>query len=284
VLEPMLSSAAEITAPPAACSALAVRGARSATGEPVIARNFDYLPITQPFFTLREARPQHRFRSIDFTMAPLGGALDGMNEHGLCVTYDYAFPSDRPPSPAPSISMIISEALERCATVAEAVQWISARPRWGGALLMLADPGGDIASLELTNTRARVRRPGPDSDLLFHSNAFWLAEMREVEVRREAIFTERAPASMRGRRLHESAESRDARLAELVSGSAAFGADDLQQVMGDHGPAGTPDSQTPCVHGSYWFTTASMQYFPKSRRLRVAYSTACEARYETFEV
>ena len=284
LFEPMLSSATEITAPPGACSAVAVRGRRSATGEPIIARNFDYLPITQPFFILRQCRPHHGFGSIDFTTAPLGGALDGVNERGLCVTYDYAFPADRPPSPAPSISMIISETLERCSTVAEAIQWISSRPRWGGALLMLADADGDIASLELSNTRVQARRPEPGQDLLFHSNAFGLPEMKEVEIPRDAVFSNRAPVSMRGRRLHESAETRDARLAALVKERETFTAEELARLMSDHGPTGAPDSQTVCVHGSYWFTTASMQYFPKSRRMNVAYSTACQARYETFEL
>ena len=47
------------TIPPlGACSALAVRGTRSRTGEPIIARNFDYPPLFQPFYTLRESRPR----------------------------------------------------------------------------------------------------------------------------------------------------------------------------------------------------------------------------------
>src|SRR5262249_31977816 len=52
-LEPLLSSIRDSTACPAACSAVAVRGRRSADGAPVIARNFDYLPVVQPFYSLR---------------------------------------------------------------------------------------------------------------------------------------------------------------------------------------------------------------------------------------
>jgi hypothetical protein len=149
-------------------------------------------------------------------------------------------------------------------------------------LLMLADADGDLASLEISNTRAQARRPEPGQDLLFHSNAFSLPEMKEVEIPRETVFSDRAPVSMRGKRLHESAETRDCRLAALVGERETFTAEDLRRLMSDHGPAGVPDSQTVCVHGNYWFTTASLQYFPKSRRINAAYSTACEARYETF--
>ena len=41
-------------APPlGACSSLAVRGTRSRTGEPIIAKNFDYLPLYQRSYMLR---------------------------------------------------------------------------------------------------------------------------------------------------------------------------------------------------------------------------------------
>ena len=70
-LEPMLSDVSRCAIVPAfaACSAVAVRGGRSATGEPVIARNFDYLPLVQPLYTLRESRPRSGFRSLDFGSA-----------------------------------------------------------------------------------------------------------------------------------------------------------------------------------------------------------------------
>src|SRR5205085_10989970 len=95
-LEPMLSDVSRCSVVPAfgACSAVAVRGRRSANQEPMIARNFDYLPVVQPLYTLRESRPHSGFRSIDFTIAPFAGAIDGVNEEGLCITYDYAYVTD----------------------------------------------------------------------------------------------------------------------------------------------------------------------------------------------
>ncbi len=76
-------------APPlGACSALAVRGTRSRTGEPIIARNFDMPPLLQPFFMLRESRPRDGFRSLDCAVAPQAGTSDGVNEKGLAITLD----------------------------------------------------------------------------------------------------------------------------------------------------------------------------------------------------
>ena len=92
------------------CSAVAVRGKRSATGGALIARNFDYLPLVQPLYTLRESRPAGQNRSLDFTMAPVAGAVDGVNERGLCITYDYGFAIDDAHGSGPPISASISAA------------------------------------------------------------------------------------------------------------------------------------------------------------------------------
>ena len=54
--------------------------------------------------------------------------------------------------------------------------------------------------------------------------------------------------------------------------------------MADHGPSGSPDDYTPCVHGSYWHTTACLQFVPHARRMRVAFSAACEAEYVDLEL
>lgn len=66
-LEPLLSAVGGYTELPGACSAVAVRGRRSATGEPIVARNFDYLPLIQPFYIVRESRSQGKFRALELT-------------------------------------------------------------------------------------------------------------------------------------------------------------------------------------------------------------------------
>ena len=283
-LEPLLASVGGCTACPGACSAVAVRGRRSMTGEPIIARNFDYLPLVQPFYLVRESRPSHGLRAVEFTSAPLAGAVDGMNEAGLCITYNYGFTTDQPKTPAAPISMAITEALERCRTVTEAADFISSMPRWGGALLMLADANGDIASLELSSTRHYLRRPAEGEDVLCHTNAFSSRQMQEVQIARDAVYTTSAPTPLRGRRLHQSSELRDRRFQQLLAETDIFDNDRLSAIMADHGSDGRPGDDTLCVHGSYWFTTACLQFFPRSRRIRVAYSTACQARFEDVQL
>lgn len=283
-LEPFLSSVGGCITCGFACSAVAIRGARSATGEPVIARNFDYLPITQPFHIVRENRPARGLRSLEFTVAPLAGALDGINEAGLGITYDYAFALDEPPAPAPSISMLISGTLARCKTVTEAADYIAGRPRWGAALLMLADAAADIASLEVSSTRCELLRPPLGKDFCFHSNRFRSQTMRVVEPPENAVLDDRAPRALRGQRLHESAARRDERLGQLLLERDRFSLGDLADLMADHGPDGKPSAYTPCVHSDYWNTMTCTQLLPRSRRLRIAVDRPCQAIYQEYSL
>jgi hypothetical protein len=284
-LEPVLSALADITevGPLAGCTAVAVRGCRSATGEPLIIRNFDYLPLAQPFYVMRASHPLNGRTALEFTAAPLAGTVDGVNESGLCITFNYAFAADSP-SPAPPISVRISEALSTCATVAEAAEQLVSRPRWGAGLLMLADASGDIAALELSNTRSCLRRPAPGEDVMYHSNCFLTADMRRVQIDDGAVYTDRAATAVRGTRPLQSPERRDARLAELLHGDRALTSGDLADVMSDHGRDGVPSADTICMHSGYWNTTASLQWFPRSRKVRVAYTPACSAEHVELEL
>jgi len=244
--------------PIGACSALAVRGSHSGGGEPVIARNFDYLPLFQPFYTLRESRPRNGFRSLDFLVAPQAGTLDGVNEKGLAITINYAFVTDQG-TPNPLISMWIADALASCSTVDEAARWFTTRPRWGAAVLMLADASGDLASVELSNTRAAVRRPAPGEDWLLITNVCYCPETRAVQASDAAIYSEKAPTPLRGGFVLQPHADRARRIEELIRKHKTVGLEDLNEIMADHGPTGLPDGASPCVHTGYFNTTATLQ-------------------------
>lgn len=279
-MEALLSSTAgrTIPAPPGACSTVAVRGSRARDGAPIVAHNFDYPALVQPFFILRESRPRDGWRSLEFAVVPQAGTIDGVNERGLCITLNYAFVTDAS-GPAPLITMAIADALARCSTVAEAADCIARQPRWGAGMLMLADAAGDVASLELSNTRAAVRRPAAGADWLAFTNVCHCPDTRAVQVPETAVFSNRVPEPLRGQPVLQWHADRARRIEELVRSLARLGPDDLASIMADHGPAGRPDGASPCVHTRYWQTTACLQWFPAERKVRAAYSTACTARY-----
>ena len=267
-----------VVPPLGACSALAVRGSRSRTGEPIIARNFDYPPLFQPCYTLRESHPRGGFRSLDFAVAPQAGTVDGVNEKGLAITLDYAFVMDSG-VPNPLVTMLIADALASCATVTEAVHRITASPRWGAGLLLLADATGDLATVELSNTRSGVRRPAPGTDWLLNTNVCHCPEIREVQVPESAAYSERTPVPLRGGSVLQPHVVRAQRIEDLLRKQATVGPGELAAIMADHGPSGVPDGASPCVHTGYFNTTASLQWFPGRRSVRVSYSWACKAHY-----
>lgn len=284
-LESLMSqpqSSVEVPGPAlAACTAVGVRASRAADGGPLVHHNFDNLPVVLPLSVVRERSGDDRYRCLEFTLAPLGGSIDGVNEAGLAITYNYAC-TVQPGEPAAPVSMAISKALGRCANVREAVRLLRSQPLCGGAILMLADAGGDLARLEIAGTRRRVMRPRGRTDLLFHSNRYTTRAMREVEIDCAAVFSDAAPEGLRRCRVLESAERRDERLEQLFAAPQAYDADQLAVLMGDHGASGSGDANTVCMHGSYWTTTAALQLMPAERRMRVSLGHACEARYIDF--
>jgi hypothetical protein len=177
--------------------------------------------------------------------------------------------------------MGITAALATCRTAGEAAAQIARRRRWGAGILMLADAEGDLVSLELSNTRHAIRRPHNGDDALFHTNHFRTPEMREVEVSPEAIFGKNAPTALRGIRVLESAEARWERFEHLLDAGKRFGPDELGDLMSDHGAEGA-NHRTLCMHGDYWNTTACLQFYPRQRKMRVSYSSACDAKYVDF--
>jgi len=267
-----------VVSPIGACSALAVRGSRSRTGEPMIAKNFDYLPLFQPGYMLRECRPRNGFRSLDFAVAPQAGTVDGMNEQGLAITLNYAFVTDSG-RPNPLITMLIADTLATCATVTEAVQRITTSPRWGAGMLMLADAAGDLASVELSYTGAGVRRPAAKTDWLLITNVCLCPETCAVQVSESAVYSEKAPVPLRGGSVLQPHVARARRIEELLLNHSSIGPDELAAIMADHGPTGMPDGASPCVHTGYFNTTTSLQWFPRRRSVRAFYGPTCQAQY-----
>ncbi len=265
----------------AGCSAVAVTSSAAESGEPIVAHNFDYLPLVQPFYVLRESHPKSKLRSLEFTVAPLCGAVDGINEAGLCITCNYAYVTDHGEA-APTMTMLVSECLAECRTVNEAVERIAGTARFGGGILMLADSRGKIASLEISSTRSFVREPLPGKNRLCHTNRFRSADMKCVELESDACYAGRSPRVLRGLPVHESSDRRDARFEQLLEFRDCFSAAELHKIMSDHGETEVASNGTICMHSDYWYTTASLQLFPSERKIRVAYDTACNATFNDF--
>lgn len=264
----------------AACTALAVTGERSKLREPMLAHNFDLVESAGPLLSLRDCAAAGQHRYFGFSLAPMAGIIDGINEHGLAISYNYA-PTIDLELGMPPVSFAIEHLLGHCKTVNEAIELASQLPRSGGALLMLADASGAIASLEIS-AQYQQARYSPAAETLFHSNAYQTSLMQQHELPRNSYYSPQAPAALRNRRVFQSAEVRESRMAELLEGYGAIDDEDLAEIMSDHGVETSADSI--CMHGEYWSTMASVQLFPRERRLRIAYGSPCQAKFGDFQL
>lgn len=266
----------------AACTAVAARGARTVDRQPLLGHNFDLVDTATPLLTLRECRSRGAFNYLAMSLAPMAGVIDGVNERGLAITYDYV-PTTDICVDGPPISLSIDQALSTCSTVTQAVDCISKLPRGGGALLMLADASGDIAALELSANHTALRRPGFE-EILSHSNAYQSPEMTPYEVCRTCVYSEEAPQALRGVRVYDSAEQRDTRMHNLLQETRVIDVEAVERILSDHGPDGDPNANTICMHGAHWSTLASVQILPIDRRIRVSYGSACQSDYVDFQL
>lgn len=282
LVELVLNRASYRRAAPGACTAVALSGARTRTGEALIAKNFDYPPASGALHLTRLSRPEGagRAASLEVTKAPLSGSHDGVNEHGLAVTYNYGHFRGKAGARV-SISVLVQEVLESCRTVDQAIARLRAHARSGGALIMLADADGTIASVELGPDTMAVRR----GDLLVHANHASTAELAARDVPKDAVFPRwMMPAALRGKRVQQSSEERHRRAEELARALAPgeAGEEGLTALLADHGPgdaAGPGDDDTICRHGPYYATTCAVVLRPRSRSMRLRVGWPCEGDF-----
>lgn len=262
-----------------ACTAVAVAPERSVLGETVVIKNFDYPAFFQPYYVARLNRSTETASTMDVTTAPLAGCHDGMNEHGLCISYNHGYGTDMPSSNVP-VTVLVQEALENCSTTEEAVGFLCDGKRSVGAILLVADAAGNMATVELSPNFSGVREP--EGGVLINTNHYRCREMTSYDIPRNAYYTNRNVWALRGMRVHESSEMRYARAEQLLSEKEEFSLKDLLQVFSDHGESGRGDDNTICRHGSYFTTTCSIIMLPRSRRFLVTYGHPCDSVFTDF--
>lgn len=264
-----------------ACTSLWFSSQRASSKEPIVAKNFDYLNLLAPGNLTCKTEATERYRTLGCTMAPLPGMLDGMNEHGLTVTYNLAVSTDQPKCHAP-LSMALQEMLETCKDTEEAVKFITQAKQGGhDALLLVADAEGNARTVEITSVHSATSEP-IDGQLI-NTNHFHTKEMQRYEIPHNAVYSGKVPEGLRGLRIHESSEQRLNRAQELLKGKAKINESKIASTLRDHGKDDTPSMLTICRHDkNYASTLRSMIFYPKTKTMKVLYGNPCQNEYEEF--
>jgi len=263
-----------------ACTSLGFCPQRTSSREPVVAKNFDYLNSLAPYNLTCMSELREGYSTLGCTMAPMPGMLDGMNEHGLTVTYNLAFSTDEPRCFAP-LSMALQEMLETCKNTEEAIKFITQAKQGGhDALLMIADADGNIKTVEITSIHSAVREPIEGQ--IINTNHFHTKEMQRYEIPHDAVYSRKVPKGLLGLRIHESSEKRLIRAQELLKGK--INENKLISILQDHGKDNEPSMLTICRHDElYASTLRSIIFYPQKRTIKVLYGNPCQNKYEEFK-
>lgn len=260
-----------------ACTSLGFSPQKTAMKETMVAKNFDYVNDLAPYHLTRETRPKEGYKTLGCTMAPLPGMLDGMNEHGLTVTYNLAYTVEKPKYFTP-LSMALQEMLETCRSVDEAVEFLAQAKRGGhDALLMLADAEGHIRTVEITSNHSSIREMMGGQ--IINTNHYLTQEMQQLEIPYDAVYVGRVPKELIDVRVHESSEQRLKRVQELLRNRTGIDENTIIAILRDHGKDNEPSINTICRHGKYASTLRSVIFYPSKRAIKVLYGNPCQNQY-----
>ncbi len=264
-----------------ACTSMGFSPERTGTRETIIGKNFDYPTNFKPFHLTCKVEPDNRNRTLGCTMAPLPGMIDGMNEHGLTVTYNLAYTTERPQYYAP-LSLALQEMLETCTNTEEAVDFITKAKKGGNALLMIADANDNIKTVELTHNHSEIRESRKGQ--IINTNHYHTPEMQKYEIPKNALFTGKMAETFnfQGVRVHESSEQRLSRAMELI-GTEPINEDRIVSILRDHGQRNQPSNFTVCRHGPTVSTNRSVIFYPTRRTINVLYGNPCQSEYTEFK-
>ncbi|ELY96875.1 C45 family autoproteolytic acyltransferase/hydolase [Natrialba taiwanensis] len=138
------------------CSVVAVSGERTAHGEPLFGRNYDFYASFAPFSELIRTTPENGHRHIGVT-DHWTGRHDGVNEAGLAI--GHTFVPNRGEQPGVMFALAARAVLDTCETTEEALEFLERIPHARNTNFLVADSTGSMAIVEASPERVEVTRP-----------------------------------------------------------------------------------------------------------------------------
>lgn len=264
------------------CTAIGVGKERSKTRAPLLAYNHDFPDFLKQQLIVRRSRPRNGHKSLQLTYPSLPGAIFGVNDAGLAISLNHAF-SIEPLNDGVPPTFLVQQALDHCATAADAARLFEGTKFANGSMATVVDADGGLLALELARGRFGLRKPNHGVSLTL--NEYELPELKEIEVPQEAIFhPKKYPKFFEGLAIHQPNWERRRRFEKLFSTRAKIGVEDLKRLLADHNGRKTGSVGSICRHHATSDTIASGIAHPRQGVLEASRGFACEARYQTFEL
>jgi isopenicillin-N N-acyltransferase-like protein len=205
------------------CTCVAVRDDYTADGHVLLAHNEDWISADRDNVYLVHAEQDDGPAFIGMTYGPLLVNI-GLNAHGIGVAINSVYPTDERVG-VPRI--LCSRAVLDAHTIGEAIRACAPKLRAGGYSYLLADPNGELYSIETSATRHDILYG--EEGWLAHTNHYLSPKMQALE--------EPGPYSSSQVRLNRARRLMKTQLGEVTVES-------LQALLRDH--VNWPDSV--CMH------------------------------------
>lgn len=207
------------------CSHVAVMPEKSVEGQTLVARNYDFTDKLSDMMLLT-TRPEGRYGHIGFGVCTFGRS-EGINEHGLCVTFSAAgVPvGNEPDLKSPNFEgvqfwVVLRGLLENCKTIDEAFGRLDKMPIAANCNFIISEPGGKSAIYTVFDGKRAVTAVA-GKNYLHATNHVLQDELVQMEPEKLGQSVERY--TMIKRRMEESGK---------------IGMDELKALFGTEYPAG----------------------------------------------
>jgi len=157
------------------CTSIAVRDDQTADGHVLLAHNEDWHSVDRGNVYLVHAEPDDGLPFLGITYGPLLANV-GLNGAGIGVAINSVYPTDGGVG-VPRI--LYSRAVLNVRTIGEAIRACVPKLRAGGYSYVLADPNGELYSVETSATTHTIRY-GEDGWLV-HTNHYLSPKMQDLE-------------------------------------------------------------------------------------------------------
>ena len=229
----------------------------SSSPQPILGRNHDFYYAYKKYAQTCLTMPRDAYWSLGNSTIFIGKE-DGINEAGVAIGVSVT----RIKEIRPGVNWFIAvrAVLDKCSNVSEAKKFLSNIKFSTGNNYLLIDESGDMAVVEASPQRVRVREKF-EGDFLIATNHFIHPDMRDIE-----NIEERPPTSMmRYERIKEIIKLNDGKVdVELA-----------KKILSDH--KGSICSHVKAIKlGTLWSFIA----LPKEREALIAEGHPCKAHYK----
>lgn len=265
-----------------ACTTLGITDKFYIHRGPVVLKNFDYIKGFEKFIILRRSEPGRGYKSIELTFAQMGGCHTGMNEKGLCISYNYGLSREGIKLKLP-YTLIFQKCLEKFDNTSDVINFLLDQKFSHSCIVTVADLANNIKVIELSPEHKAIREI-VDGRYTVATNFFITPKMQEYDLPHDAFYSQLLPKEIRGIRIHRSNEIRYNQALEMIRKRKKVSLRYLFSVLKDHTPGTDGDDDSICRHSDFFNTQASMVMLPAYKTVYVSIGNPCKTKYKKFKI